>query len=70
MLRQSVLGLGVVAVVCVQAASASAVNGEMVRIERRDVNGPRLMWDRPANASAPAAHYVLDFGTGVLFRVL
>jgi hypothetical protein len=106
MLRKSVLGLGVVAAVCMQAASAnaryadymslhcsvesglarpgdppwvaavvpfyyinlnaSAVNGEMVRIERRDVNGPKLMWDRPANASVPTAHYVLDLGTGVL----
>ncbi len=107
MLRQSVLGLGVAAAVCMPAASAharyadymilsctieadarrpggqpwfnaiamgyridfkaSAVNGEAVQIERRDVNGPKLLWDRPANASVPAAHYVLDLGTGSLF---
>jgi hypothetical protein len=107
MLRQSVLGLGVTAAVCMAAGSAnaryadymslhcsvesgaarpgdppwvtavvpvyyinlnaSAVNGETVQIERRDVNGPKLLWDRPANASVPAAHYVLDLGTGSLF---
>jgi hypothetical protein len=106
MLRQSVLGLGVVAAVFVSAASAgardrginlhcsvevsparpadppryiaiamnyridlgaSAVNGEIVRIDRSDVNGPKLTWNRPANASVPASHYVLDLGTGRLF---
>ena len=107
MLRQSVLGLAVVAAVCMPAATAnaryadymnlsctveprlarpgdppwvnavapayyinlnaSAVNGEMVQIERRDVNGPKLSWDRPAGATVPAAHYVLDLGTGSLF---
>jgi hypothetical protein len=107
MLRQFVLGLGVVAAVCMPAASASArfadymslhcsvesgsarpgdppwvsavipayyinlnasaVNGEIVQIERRDVNGPKLLWDRPAKASVPATHYVLDLGTSVLF---
>jgi hypothetical protein len=46
---------------------ASAVNGEILQIERSDVNGPKLSWDRPAKASAPAAHYVLDLGTGGLF---
>jgi hypothetical protein len=107
MLRQSVLGLAMLAAVCMSAGSANAryadymnlhctveprparpgdppwinavvpayyinlnasvVNGEIVRIERRDVNGPKLLWDRPANASVPAAHYVLDLGTGSLF---
>jgi hypothetical protein len=107
MLRQSVLGLGVVAAVCMPAASAnaryidyinlscsveagparpadppwitaitmfyrinlsaSAVNGEILQIDRSDVNGPKLAWHRPADASVPAAHYVLDLGTGVLF---
>jgi hypothetical protein len=106
MLRQSVLGLGVVAAVCMPAASAnarynyinlscsvdagparpgdppwitalamhyrvnlnaSAVNGEIVQIDRSDVNGPKLNWHRPADASVPAAHYVLDLGTGGLF---
>ena len=104
MLRQSVLGLGVVAAVCMAGASAdaryidhmnlscsveagsarpgdppwivatpvfyrinlsaSAVNGEILRIERSDT---KLTWHRPANASVPAAHYVLDLGTGGLF---
>jgi hypothetical protein len=45
---------------------ASAVNGETVQIERRDVNGPKLLWDRPAGASVPTAHYVFDLGTGNL----
>jgi hypothetical protein len=107
MLRQSVLGLGVVAAACMPAASAnarytdymslhcsvesgparpgdppwivalamfyrinlsaSAVNGEILQIDRRDVNGPKLTWHRPAGASVPAAHYVLDLGTGGLF---
>jgi hypothetical protein len=107
MLKQSVLGLGVVAAVCVPAASAnaryayymnlsctvearparpgdppwinavipnyyinlnaSAVNGEVLQIDRRDVDGPKLSWHRPANTSVPAAHYVLDLGTGGLF---
>jgi hypothetical protein len=107
MLRQSVLGLGVIAAVCMPAASAdakyldymnlhcsvessdarpgdppwitaltifyrinlsaSAVNGEVLPIERTDVTGLKLKWDRPANASVPAAHYVLDLGTGALF---
>ena len=107
MLRQSVLGLGVVAAVCMPAASAnarytdyinlscsvesgrarpgdppwitalavfyrinlsaSAVNGEILQIDRTDVNGPKLTWHRPADASVPAAHYVLDLGTGSLF---
>jgi hypothetical protein len=106
MLRQFVLGLGVVAAVCMPAASAharyadymslsctveadsrrpgaqpwfnavamsyridlkaSAVNGEAVQIERRDVNGPKLLWDRPAGASVPTTHYVFDLGTGSL----
>ena len=47
--------------------SASAVNGESVQIEQRDVNGPKLLWHRPADASVPAAHYVLDIATGGLF---
>jgi hypothetical protein len=104
MLRQSVLGLGVAAAVCMQAASASAagynlrcsgdrgpvrqgdppwitatiinyridlyastVNGETVQIERRDVNGPKLSWNKPASATVPAAHYFLDLETGGLF---
>ncbi|MHB8269434.1 hypothetical protein [Bradyrhizobium sp.] len=107
MLRQSILGLGVAAAVCMAAASAharyadymvlscsveaeprspssqpwfnavamsyridlkaSAVNGETVQIERRDVNGPKLLWDRPAGASVPTTHYVFDLGTGRLF---
>jgi hypothetical protein len=104
MLRQSVLGLGVVAAVCMPAASAnaryinlgcsvepgparpgdppwiiaialnyrinlsaSAANGEILQIGRTDANGPKLIWHRPADASVPAAHYVLDLGTGVLF---
>lgn len=46
---------------------ASAVNGETVQIERRDVNGPKLLWDSPANASVPTTHYVFDLGTGNLF---
>jgi hypothetical protein len=45
---------------------ASAVNGETVQIERRDVNGPKLLWDRPAGASVPTTHYVFDLGTGDL----
>jgi hypothetical protein len=45
----------------------SAVNGETVQLEQRDVNGPKLLWDRPAGITAPAAHYVLDLGTGSLF---
>ena len=107
MLRQSALGLGVVAAVCMPAASAnvryadyinlscsveagsarpgdppwitaiavsyrinlnaSVVNGEILQIDRNDVNGAKLTWHRPANASVPAAHYVLDLGTGGLF---
>jgi hypothetical protein len=47
--------------------SASAVNDEILQIERRDVKGPKLLWNRAANASVPAAHYVLDLGTGNLF---
>jgi hypothetical protein len=47
--------------------NTSAVNGEIVQIERIDVNGPKLKWDRPASASLPAAHYVLDLGSGGLF---
>jgi hypothetical protein len=47
--------------------SASAVNGETLQIERRDLDGPKLEWDSPASASVPAAHYVLDLGTGSLF---
>lgn len=107
MLKQSVLGLGVAAAVCMPAASAharyadymilsctieadsrrpggqpwfnavamsyridlkaSAVNGETVQVERRDVNGPKLLWDRPAGASVPTTtHYVFDLGTGSL----
>jgi hypothetical protein len=46
---------------------ASAVNGETVQIERRDVNGPKLLWNRPADASVPTSHYVFDLGTGSLF---
>jgi hypothetical protein len=104
MLRQSVLGLGVVAAVCMPAApasaryldymnvhcsvesgparpgdppwitalaifyrinlNASAVNDEIVQIDRIDM---KLNWHRPADASVPAAHYVLDLGTGGLF---
>jgi hypothetical protein len=107
MLRQSVLGLGVAAAVCIPAGSAnagyadymnlsctvesgsarpgdppwitalaifyrinlsaSAVNGEILQIDRIDANGPKLSWHRPADASVPAAHYVLDLGTGGLF---
>lgn len=44
--------------------SASAVNGEIVQIDRIDM---KLDWHRPADASVPAAHYVLDLGTGALF---
>jgi hypothetical protein len=47
--------------------SASAVNGEILQIDRIDLNGPKLKWDRPADASVPATHYVLDLGTGGLF---
>jgi hypothetical protein len=47
--------------------NASAVNGEFLQIDRIDANGPKLKWDRPADASVPAAHYVLDLGTGGLF---
>jgi hypothetical protein len=47
--------------------SASAVNGEILQIDRTDVNGPKLTWHRPADASVPAAHYVLDLWTGGLF---
>jgi hypothetical protein len=104
MLRQSVLGLGVVAAVCIPVASAdaryidyinlscsvetgsvrpgdppwivatpmfyrinlsaSAVNGEILQIDRIDT---KLIWHRPANASVPAAHYILERGTGGLF---
>jgi hypothetical protein len=103
MLRQSVLGLGVAAAVCMPAASAnarynyinlscsveagparpgdppwitalamvyrinlsaSAVNGEILQIDRMDM---KLDWHRPADTSVPAAHYVLDLGTGGLF---
>src|SRR5437588_325515 len=46
---------------------ASAVNGESVQIAQREVNGPKLSWDKPAGATAPAAHYVLDLQTGHLF---
>jgi hypothetical protein len=107
MLRQCVLGLGVVAAVCMPAASgnaryadyinlhcsiesgparpgdppwitalamfyrinlsASAVNGEILQIDRIDANGLKLSWHRPAGASVSAAHYVLDLGTGGLF---
>lgn len=107
MLRRSVSGLGVLAAVCMPAASAhagyadymslscrvevagparsgdppwfnavpnhyrinlrgSAVNGEAVQLEQRDVNGPKLVWDRPAGTTAPASHYVLDLQTGRL----
>lgn len=45
----------------------SAVNDENLQIDRSDVNGPKLSWHRPASASVPAAHYVLDLGTGGLF---
>jgi len=38
-----------------------------VQLEQRDVNGPKLLWDRPARTTAPAAHYVLDLQTGRLF---
>jgi hypothetical protein len=104
MLRQSVLGLGVVAAVCMAGTSAnaryidyinlscsveaglarpgdppwiaatpmfyrinlsaSAVNGEILQIDRIDT---KLIWQQPANASVPAAHYILDRGTGGLF---
>jgi hypothetical protein len=46
---------------------ASAVNGETVQIQRRDVNGAKLVWDRPAGPSVPTTHYVFDLGTGNLF---
>jgi hypothetical protein len=46
--------------------SASAVNGEILPIDRSDVNGLKLSWHRPADASVPAAHYVLNLGTGGL----
>ena len=47
--------------------SASAVNGETLQIERSDADGAKLSWHRPAAASVPAAHYVLDIATGGLF---
>jgi hypothetical protein len=47
--------------------SASAVNGESVQIGRSDADGAKLSWQRPADASVPTAHYVLDIGTGSLF---
>jgi hypothetical protein len=47
--------------------NASAVNGEIVPIDRSDANGQKLKWNRPATASGPAAHYVFDLGTGGLF---
>jgi hypothetical protein len=47
--------------------TASAVNGETLQIERHDLDGPKLIWHRPAVASVPATHYVLDIGTGSLF---
>jgi hypothetical protein len=104
MLRQFVLGLGMVAAICMPVASAdardinlhcsieaglarpgdppwitatpmfyrinvdaSAVNGEILQIDSIDVKGQKLKWDRPANPSVPAAHYIFDLGTGVLF---
>jgi hypothetical protein len=47
--------------------SASAVNGDILHIDQRHTDGPKLSWHRPADASVPAAHYVLDIGTGSLF---
>jgi hypothetical protein len=107
MLRQSVLGLGVYAAVCMSAGSAnakdinlhcsvtpdptrqgdppwianiagnyrinlseSAVNGEVLQIDRMNAEsaeGSKFTWDRPADASGPAAHYVLDLRHGALF---
>jgi len=46
---------------------ASAVNGETVQLEQRDVGGPKLLWDRPAGTAAPTSHYILDLQTGRLF---
>jgi hypothetical protein len=47
--------------------TASAVNGETLQIERRDADGPKLIWHRSAGTSVPATHYVLDITTGALF---
>ena len=47
--------------------SDSAVNGENLQIDRRDADGTKYSWHRPANASVPAVHYVLDLSTGGLF---
>lgn len=48
--------------------SNSTVNGEILQIEQIDNRIYRkvlkLAWNRPADASIPAAHYVLDLGTG------
>ena len=48
--------------------SDSAVNGETVQIDQIDNQiDPKVLklaWSRPADASVPAAHYVLDLGTG------
>jgi hypothetical protein len=52
----------------------SAVNGEILRISRIDENrensllgfgakARKLAWNRPADASVPVAHYVLDLAT-------
>jgi hypothetical protein len=47
--------------------SASTVNGEILQIDRINPNGPNITWNRPADASVPAARYDLDFRTGRLF---
>jgi hypothetical protein len=53
--------------------SDSAVNGEILQIDRinaegaEDAEGQKLTWDSPADASVPAAHYILDLGHGALF---
>jgi hypothetical protein len=48
--------------------SNSTVNGEMLQIDQIDNQIYRkvlkLAWNKPADASIPAAHYVLDLRTG------
>jgi hypothetical protein len=47
--------------------SSSAVNGEILPIDQIDnqiyPKVVKLAWNRPANVSVPAAHYVLDLTT-------
>jgi hypothetical protein len=45
----------------------STVNGEILQIDRINPKGPQLTWNRPADASVPAARYDLDSRTGRLF---